>query len=84
MDKERSVFMAARKFKNIKDNGYTVLAVVCKNTFFDNIKEENSLPWGTSVIVDEKGNVIYGSDTKAYDFSALKLSDEKSRELSII
>lgn len=75
----KECFLAARKFKNIKDNGYTVLAVVCKNTFFDNIKEENSLPWGTSVIVDEKGNVIYGSDTKGYDFSALKLSDEKKQ-----
>ena len=75
----KECFLAARKFKNIKDNGYTVLAVVCKNTFFDNIKEENSLPWGTSVIVDEKGNVIYGSDTKGYDFSVLKLSDEKKQ-----
>ena len=42
----KECFLAARKFKNIKDNGYTVLAVVCKNTFFDNIKEENSLQIG--------------------------------------
>lgn len=70
-------FLAARKFKNIKDDGYTVLAVVCKNTFFDDIKKENSLPWGTSVIVDEKGKIIYGSDVNGYDFADLKLSDEK-------
>lgn len=70
-------FLAARKFKNIKDDGYTVLAVVCKNTFFDDIKKENSLPWGTSVIVDEKGKIIYGSDVNGYDFADLKLSNEK-------
>lgn len=77
--KGNECFLSARKFKNVKDDGYTVLAVVCKNTFFDGIKDENSLPWGTSVIVDEKGNVIYGSDTEGYDFSDLKFSDKSEQ-----
>lgn len=71
-------FLAARKFKNIKDDRYAVLAVVCKNTFFEDIiKEENSLPWGTSEIVDENGAVIYGSGVEEHERIDFKLSDEK-------
>lgn len=71
-------FLAARKFKNIKDDRYAVLAVVCKNTFFEDIiKEENSLPWGTSEIVDENGAVIYGSGVEEHERIDIKISDEK-------
>ena len=72
-------FLAARKFKNIKDDGYAVLAVVCKNTFFDDIKEANSLPWGTSVVIDENGNVIYGSGADGYDFPGLEIPEGKKQ-----
>lgn len=72
-------FLVARKFKNIKDDRYAVLAVVCKNTFFEDIiKEENSLPWGTSEIVDENGTVIYGSGVEEHEQIDLKISDEKN------
>ena len=51
-------------------------AVVCKNTFFDNIKEENSLPWGTSVIVDEKGNVNCQHNAAFYPVDCLLCETE--------
>ena len=75
----KDCFLAARKFKNIKDDGYAVLAVVCKNTFFDDIKEENSLPWGTSAVIDENGNVIYGSGADGYDFPGLEIPEGKKQ-----
>lgn len=72
-------FLAARKFKNAQDEGYAVLAVVCKNTFFDDIiKEENQLPWGTSEIVDENGEVVYGSNVEDYERMDLEISDSKT------
>ena len=75
----KDCFLAARKFKNLKDDGYAILAVVCKNNFFDDIKEENSLPWGTSAVVDENGNVVFGSGVEGYDFSNLKIPDDKEQ-----
>lgn len=72
-------FLAARKFKNAQDEGYAVLAVVCKNTFFDDIiKEENSLPWGTSEIVDENGQVIYGLGAEEYERMEFEITDSST------
>lgn len=57
-----SCFLAARKFQSIKGDTQGVLAVVCKETFFDDISRGDSLPWGSSLIIDGEGTVIYGTE----------------------
>lgn len=57
-----SCFLAARKFQTLKGDGGGVLAVVCQDTFFDGVSRGENLPWGSSLIVNGKGNLVYGID----------------------
>lgn len=57
-----SCFLTARKFQTLKGNGGGVLAVVCKDTFFDGVSRGENLPWGSSLIVNGKGDLVYGID----------------------
>ena len=57
-----SCFLTARKFQTLKGDGGGVLAVVCKDTFFDGVSRGENLPWGSSLIINGKGNLVYGID----------------------
>lgn len=53
-------FVAARKFQAVRSSEKAVLAVVCRESIFDDVSGDNNLPWGNSLIVDRDGNVLCG------------------------
>lgn len=57
---EGSCFVAARKFQSVKGKETAVLAVVCKESIFDDVSSDNNLPWGNSLIIDGEGNAVKG------------------------
>lgn len=57
-----SCFLAARKFQTLKGEEEGVLAVVCKDTFFDGVGRGENLPWGSNLVINGKGDLVYGID----------------------
>lgn len=55
-----SCFLAARKFQNVRGDTTAVLAVVCNDSFFEDISRGDNLPWGSSLIIDGNGDLVYG------------------------
>lgn len=53
-------FLAARKFQNFRGDTTAILAVVCNDSFFEDISRGDNLPWGSSLIIDGKGQLVYG------------------------
>ncbi len=58
VDDDKVVF--ARYFTDVKGNSGSVIAIVCNTEFFN-----NNLTWGEGFVLDQDGNVIYGTDTQA-------------------
>ena len=68
--------VVARKFQNMKNNHTAVLAVVCEDSIFDDVSGSNNLPWGSSLIVDGNGDVIWG------EWENIQLTKGQLHELS--
>lgn len=61
-----SCFLAARKFQNIRGDATAILAVVCSDAFFEDISRGENLPWGSSLIIDGKGTLVYGEEADIF------------------
>lgn len=70
-------FLAARKFQSVKNDHTAVLAVVCKDSIFDDVSGDNNLPWGKSLIVDGDGNVVWG------ECDDINLTQDELKQLSM-
>lgn len=81
----RSCFVVARKFQSVKGGHEAVLAVVCKDTIFDDVNGTNTLPWGNSFILDGKGNVVWGKENTALTKKQFqKLAEVKAGESGML